>query len=320
MTAEDCGDGARPTTGKRGRLQLNISERKDGARVCVHRRSGNPWGNAAPLLAENHLERQEMKQIPVRTGRRAMLSALSLTVLVLTLPALSARAAAQDQSAAASADQKPDAGAYQTFYLHHVTSFPDAEEIVTDLRNLLPRAKILYLPSQGAVSVGGSAADIQSAQKILSDVDRPRMTYRLTYSITEMDGNTTAGAQKVSLLVLDSGDKTSFKQGNKVPIITGSSAPGSSTQNDQVQYEDVGLSIDASVDGSPDLLRLNTKVVQSSVANEHAGGAPGDPSIRELVLQISATLVPGKPLVLGALDIPGTTHREEISVVGELVR
>lgn len=262
-----------------------------------------------------------MKPIPVRTGRRAMLSALSLTILVLTMPALCARSAAQDQSAtAASADQKPDAGAYQTFYLRHVTSFPDAEDIVTDLRNLLPRARILYLPSQGAVSIGGSAADIQSAQKILSDIDRPRMTYRLTYSITELDGNTTAGTQKVSFLVLDSGDKTNFKQGSKVPIITGSSAPGSSTQSDQVQYEDVGLSIDASVDGSPDLLRLNTKVEQSSVANEHAGGSPGDPSIRQLVLQASATLVPGKPLVLGTLDIPGTPRREEISAVVELVR
>lgn len=270
-----------------------------------------------------------MKLIPVRTGRRAMLSALSLIVLALTLPALCSRAAAQDQTAGAavnstetSTQPKADFGSYRTIYLTD-TSQHDANDIVTDLRNMLPRARVYYVQSQGALSIEGSAGEIDAAQKMLSEIDRPRKSYRLTFSLTEMDEDKTVGTQKVSLIALDSGDKTVFKQGSKVPVVTGSSAENNSTQT-EVQYEDVGLTIEASVDGSPDTLRLNTKIEQSSVSTEGAsGGAPNaaaDPSFRQTVLQGSATLVPGKPLVLGTLDIPGSTHREEISVVSEVVR
>jgi type II secretory pathway component GspD/PulD (secretin) len=272
-----------------------------------------------------------MKFNPVHTGRRAMSSALSLIVLVLTLPFLIGRAAAQEKpsgdqaaapanSPAASTQQKPDFGSYQTIYLTNVTSDRDANDIQTDLRNMLPKARIYYLQSQRALSIEGSAADVESAQRIVSEIDRPLKSFRLTFSLTEMDGDKTVGTQKVSLIALDNGDKTIFKQGSKVPIVTGTSAEGSSTQSSQVQYEDVGLTIEAAVDGSPDTLRLHTRIAQSSISDERAAGNTGDPAIRQTALEAGAGLVPGKPLVLGSLDIPGTTRHEEISVVSELIR
>jgi type II secretory pathway component GspD/PulD (secretin) len=269
---------------------------------------------------------------PVHTGRRAMLPALFLVVLVLTLPVFIARAAAQEKpdgaqaagtpanSPAASAQQKPDFGSYQTIYLTNVTSDRDANDIQTDLRNMLPRARIYYVPSQHALSIEGSAGDIQSAQRMISEIDHPLKTFRLTFSLTEMDGDRAAGTQKISLIAVDDGEKTIFKRGSKVPIITGISAEGSSAQNSQVQYEDVGLSIEAAVDGSPDLLRLRTKIAQSSVPGEREANNTGDPAIRQTTLETGAALVPGKPLVLGSLDVPGTTRREEIQVVSELVQ
>jgi hypothetical protein len=266
-----------------------------------------------------------MKPIPVRMGRRAMLSALSLIVLAFTLPALFSRATAQDnpdQSATASApaaEHTSAIGTYQTIYLTNVTSDRDANEIVTDLRNMLPHARLYYVSSQRALSIEGSAGDIQSAQKMLTEIDRPLKSYRLTYSLTEMDGDKNLGTQQVSLIALDNGEKTTVKQGSKVPIVTGSTSEGSST-NTQVQYEDVGLTIEAAVDGSPDTLRLRTRVAQSNVPDERAPGNTGDPAIRQTVLDAGATLVPGKPLVIGSLDIPGSTRREEISVVSELIR
>ena len=269
-----------------------------------------------------------MKLIPVRTGRRAVLSVLSLSLLAFTLPALMPRAAAQDkpdedQPASAgqsAAGQNPAAASYRTIYLTNVTSDRDANEIVTDLRNMLPRARLYYVSAQRALSIEGSAGEIESAQKMLSEIDRPLNTYRLTFSLTEMDGDKAVGTQKVSLIALDNGDKTTFKQGSKVPIVTATSVEGSSTQSSQVQYVDVGLTIEAAVDGSPDTLRLRTRIAQSSVSDERAAGNTGDPAIRQTALEAAAALVPGKPLVLGSLDIPGTSHREEISVVSELVR
>jgi hypothetical protein len=42
--------------------------------------------------------------------------------------------------------------------------------------------------------------------------------------------------------------------------------------------------------------------------------------IRQTKLEGMSTLAPGKPMVLGSLDIPGTTRHEEIEVVSDLVR
>jgi type II secretory pathway component GspD/PulD (secretin) len=270
-----------------------------------------------------------MKLIPARTGRRALLSALSLVVVVFTLSLLPARAAAQDKptgnqpanspqdSSTASTQQKTDSRRSETIYLTNVTSERDGYDIVTDLRNMLPNTQIFYVHSQGALSIKGSADDLESAHKLLAEIDRPRNTWRLTFSFAEMDGDRTLSTKKIVLAALGSGDKTTFKQGSKVPIVTGTTAGGSSTQSSQVQYLDLGLTIDAAVDGSPEVLRLSTKIAQTSALSERAAGSGGDPSISQTVLEGATTLVPGKPLVLGSLDLPGSTQREEISVVAE---
>jgi type II secretory pathway component GspD/PulD (secretin) len=270
-----------------------------------------------------------MKLIPARTGRRALLSALSLVVVVFTLSLLPARAAAQDKptgnqpanspqdSSTASTQQKTDYRRSETIYLTNVTSERDGDDIVTDLRNMLPNTHIFYVHSQGALSIKGSADDLESAHKLLAEIDRPRNTWRLTFSFAEMDGDRTLSTKKIVLAALGSGDKTTFKQGSKVPIVTGTAAGGSATQSSQVQYMDLGLTIDAAVDGSPEVLRLSTKIAQTSVLSERAAGSGGDPSISQTVLEGATTLVPGKPLVLGSLDLPGSTRREEISVVAE---
>jgi type II secretory pathway component GspD/PulD (secretin) len=121
------------------------------------------------------------------------------------------------------------------------------------------------------------------------------------------------------MIALDGGDKAIVKQGGKMPIVTGTTDAGNSAQNSQVQYIDIGLTIEATVEGSASALRLRTKVEQSSVADQRAASSVQDPTFRQTGLEAMAALVPGKPLVLGSLDIPGTTRREEVSVVSELV-
>lgn len=257
-----------------------------------------------------------MKLNPVRMGRRAITSVLSMIVLAIAFCAFTQSATAHAQSP----ESKPaDEGTYQTIPLTYVTGKQDAFDVVTDLRNMLPHAKTYFVESQNAISIRGSADDIQAAQKILADIDRPRKVYRLTYSLTELDGDKLVSVQKVSLIALDSGDRVTLKQGGKLPIITGTTGGDNSAHNSQVQYIDTGLTIEATVEGSADALRLRTKIEQSSVADQRAASGVADPTFRQTVLDGITTLVPGKPLVLGSLDIPGTTHREEVSVVSELV-
>lgn len=227
-----------------------------------------------------------------------------------------AQAAATDNGPA---NAKPDQQIYQTLYLANANDQQSLNDIQTDLRNMLPRAKIYGVVSQRAISIRGTQEDIEMAQKMVSDLDRPRKVYRITYTITDTDGGQPKTSQHYTLIVA-SGDRTVSKQGARVPIITGKTGEGAGPQNTQVQYVDVGLNIEASLTASSNALNLRSKVEVSSVAGPSLGAGAPDPNIRQTVLDQMSALVPGKPLTLGSLDVPGSSRHEEVDVVAELVQ
>jgi hypothetical protein len=239
---------------------------------------------------------------------------------VLGLITIVRMAAAQtDQPETKPVEVKSVGDSYQTFYLTSLTEPNEANDAVTDLRNMLPKSRMYYVASQGVISMRGTPEDIVLAKKVLADLDRAGKVYRLTYSITEMDGGRQTGTQHVALIVA-AGGKTDVKQGSRVPIVTGSVDAGSTTSNAKVQYVDVGLNIEASLVGNAEGLLVHSRVEQSSVAEEKSGIGVQDPVIRQTQLEDVSTLVPGKPVLLGSLDIPGSTRHQEIEVVSELVR
>ncbi len=238
--------------------------------------------------------------------------------LILT-STLFVRGANAQTADAKPAETKADYGIYQTIYLTNATQQNDANDVQTSLRNMLPRAKIYYAPASGALLLRGTAEDIQLAQKIVADLDKARKTYRLTYTITESDGGKHVGAQRFTLIAIPGG-RAMLKQGSKVPIVTGSTEAGSTVQNTQVQYLDVGLNIDASLEGAADGLRLRSKVEQSTVAEEKSIVGMQDPVIRQTSVEGTSVLVQGKSFILGSLDVPGSTRHLEIEVVSEVVK
>lgn len=204
-----------------------------------------------------------------------------------------------------------------TIFLTNAASQNDLNDIQTDLRNILPMAKIYGVTSQNAITLKGTAEDLATAQKLIADLDRPKKIYRLTYTMTDFDGGKRLGSQQFTLLV-GLGERTTFKQGSRVPIVTGTfegQPPGT-----QVQYQDIGLNIDARVSGSPDALDLHTKIELSSLAEDKPIASAQDPVVRQTVFDESSQLSQGKPMVLGSLDLPGSTRSQEIEVVAELVR
>jgi type II secretory pathway component GspD/PulD (secretin) len=242
----------------------------------------------------------------------------ALAFVALTLVSLSTCAVAHAQSADIKATGvKPDTETYQTLYLTNLTQQNDFNDIQTALRNMLPKAHLYGMSSQNAISIRATPEDIQIAQKIVSDLDHSKKLYRLTYTINESDSGKHTGAQSFTLIVA-SGGKTTFKQGSRVPIVTG--VNGDPATGTQVQYMDVGLNIEASADGYMDGLRLRSKVEQTNVADEKSGVGTQDPIVRQTVLDDTTTLAPGKTLILGSLEIPGSTRKQEIAVVAELVK
>jgi type II secretory pathway component GspD/PulD (secretin) len=204
----------------------------------------------------------------------------------------------------------------KTFYLTNISQPSEGNEISVALRNLLdPQTRIVFIANQNALMVNASPDQLAVAQKLVNDLDRPKKAYRLTYTITETDGGKRVGTQHFTMVVV-TGQRTVLKQGDKVPIVTGSITEGSSTKS-QVTYLDIGMNFDATLDEFVNGVRLRTKVEQLNVAEERSGVGPQDPVIRQTTLEGTSFLTPGKPLMLGSLDIPESTRHLDVGVVME---
>jgi len=219
------------------------------------------------------------------------------------------------------ANTRVDSRPFQTFYLTNVSAQNDANEIAVAVRNLLPPDVKLYLiPSQNAIAVRGTPDQLALVQKIISDLDRPKKTYRLTYTTTETDGSKRVGVQHFAMIVVE-GQRTVLKEGSKVPIATGSQSATGSGGGAQTQftYIDVGMNFDATLEELANGARLRSKVEQLSIAEQTSGVGLQDPIIRQSSLEGTSFLTLGKPLVLGSIDIPGSTRHLNIEVVMERV-
>jgi type II secretory pathway component GspD/PulD (secretin) len=259
------------------------------------------------------------------SGRWSAVGARVATGLVLLLvggaargqstPAAEASANANSAGANASA-AGANGNPIQTFYLANISQINDANELTTALRNLLdPHDKVYLVASQNAIFVQGPPEQLVLARRLLNDVDRPKKTYRLTYTITEVQDGKRVGTQHFAMIVV-TGQRTTLKQGSKVPVATG-------TLNGQNQtsftYVDVGMNFDATLDEFANGVRLRSKVEQSSIAEEKSGVGEQDPIVRQTVLEGTSFLTLGKPLMLGSVDIPGSTRHMDVDVVMEQI-
>jgi type II secretory pathway component GspD/PulD (secretin) len=233
-----------------------------------------------------------------------------------TAPSDKAVAASRQENHSPSADTRP----YQAFYLATSSQQNDANEVIVAIRNMLPPdVKVLLVESQNAIVVRATPDQLALVQKIINDLDRPKKAYRLTYTITEFDGDKRVGTQHFAMIVAP-GQKTVLKQGSKVPIATGSfGTGGSSVAQTQFTYVDVGMNFDATLDEFTNGVRLRSKVEQLSIAEQTSGVGAQDPVIRQSNLEGTSFLALGKPLVLGSMDVAGSTRRLDVEVVIEAV-
>ena len=77
------------------------------------------------------------------------------------------------------------------------------------------------------------------------------------------------------------------------------------------------MNFSATLDEFANGVRLRTDVVQSSATEQTTIAGVVEPVIRQSELKGAAYLTPGKPLVLGSLDIPASTRHLDIEVVME---
>jgi type II secretory pathway component GspD/PulD (secretin) len=209
----------------------------------------------------------------------------------------------------------------RTFYLNNSVLQSDANELVTALRNMLePCDKAYLVANQSAIVMEAPPDQLALAQKLITDLDRPRKTYRLTYTVTEVDSDKRIGTQHFAMVVV-SGQETKLKQGSKIPLATGSYSGSGTTAAGGVQtqftYLDVGMNFSAQLDEFANGVRLRSSVEQSSVGGQNTIAGVVEPVIRQTSLTGAAFLTPGKPLMLGSIDIPGSTRHLDVEVTME---
>jgi type II secretory pathway component GspD/PulD (secretin) len=241
--------------------------------------------------------------------RRAVFTAVA--VMTTCAAFHTPRILAQDSPAKPTAPREPQLT--QTIFLKNITDRVDFSDITTDLRNVLPGAKIYGISSQNSITIRATEEEMQQAQKLIADLDHPRKVYRVTFTITESESGRKTGTQHYSM-VISGENKSWIKQGDRVPIVTGSFEKDSSNANTQIQYLDVGINIEASIGG----VGLRTKIEQSSVADEKSNVGIQDPIVRQTTLEAVSTFMPGKPIAIGSIDIPGTTRHQDIEAIAEL--
>ncbi len=243
------------------------------------------------------------------------------TFCTLAFVVFATQAGAQANSSAsqpAEARPVPLPETTQTIFLENITDQQDLNDIATALRNVMPREKVFPIQEQNAITLRATDEDLATAQKLIADLDKPRKIYRLTYTITSFDAGKRTGSEQYVLLA-EAGKRTIFKQGSRVPLVTGMRDKETAEQSSQVQYQDIGLSIEATVSVSPEDPVLHSKVEQSGLAGEKSATAPADPVVRQVVVEGFTGIIKSKPAILGSFDVPGTTRHQEIAVVAELV-
>ena len=203
----------------------------------------------------------------------------------------------------------------KTYRVTNMTQQNEANEIVVALRNILSPSDRIYMDFAANTIVLAAPADQQqTAQTLLAKLDFVKPTYRITYTLTETAGGKRIGTQHYTLTAAD-GQRVTLKQGSKIPLLTG--AAGSAPQ---FQYIDVGMNFSVEADAAGDGVLLKNKVEQSSVGEEKAISGVQEPIIRQAVLEGSSFLQFGKPLILGSLDVVGSTHRIEVEAVAETIK
>jgi hypothetical protein len=212
------------------------------------------------------------------------------------------------------ANQCPNLLPEKTFYLSNVVEPNNVNEIFYAVRNTLPNGVTVYQSTnQSAIIVRATPDDLARAQKIINDLDRPKKNYRLTYTVTEMDGSKQIGVQHYAM-ILSSGQQTSLKLGNKIPMVT---STGGSAQT-QFTYIDLGMNFDATLTEMGENAMLKSSVDQTSVAPQSSDiEGVKEPIVRQASLKGESLLRPGKPATLGSVDIPGSTSHLNIEVVME---
>src|SRR5215472_5816953 len=131
-------------------------------------------------------------------------------------------------------------GSVKTFFINYRKDPRQLQEMINTMRSVFNVTRVSGDASSSAIIVRGDPAQLSFAEKLVHELDVPVNTYRLDYTISEIEDGKKVSTHTYTLMCQDN-IKSVLKLGSRVPVPT-SPAGGSSTN---MTYLDVGFNVDA---------------------------------------------------------------------------
>lgn len=160
---------------------------------------------------------------------------------------------------------------------------------------------------------GALAQDKDKEKQEKEEVRQIPVAYRLDYSVSELEDGKKINTRQYSmnLSVMNgrgsSGDTNSIKIGARVPV---------DTKDGEFQYLDIGSNIWNRVHLDGDTLTLEVRADFSNIAanDQPPAGQRLHPVVRQMQINGSTVVVPGKPMVIGVVDDPTSKKQFQLEV------
>ncbi len=159
----------------------------------------------------------------------------------------------------------------------------------------------------------------QDSSHKADSTEKPVHAYRLDFSLNELQGEKKINTRHYSITLDVPGERQEIKIGSRIPVATGSYPTNTSTNaavSTQFQYLDVGTHIWCSMKDRSDELELQAGAEVSNIDEgpRHETYGISDPVIRQIKMEGSTVLAPGKPIVIGSADDPTSDRQFQLEV------
>jgi len=159
-----------------------------------------------------------------------------------------------------------------------------------------------------------SAAQDQPVSKPATEtVAKPASAYRLDFAVNEIDDGKKVNSRQYSLN-LNADDANEIKIGTRVPV---------EGKQGEMQYIDVGTRIWSRLKERENGLLLEVRSEISNFAIPEQATAERSntmPLLRQLAINASTVVQPGKPMVVGSVDDPNSKRQFQLEVVATKLR
>ncbi len=172
------------------------------------------------------------------------------------------------------------------------------------------RIATLFLLSLMIPGVGGASLAAQETKSAVSREEKPAVTYKLEFTLTELEEAARVNSRSYTLL-LEEDAWGRMRIGTRVPISMG--------EGKGIQYMDVGFSLDCRLNQNKSGLRLETRLEVNSFAPIPPSDASSsrEPVLRNMRSELAASIVPGKPILLSSVDELGSRRRFQLEVTAK---